>query len=208
MDNLPILEQLLGELYEREARRIPFHGWHHVDFVRRKSVEVAREIGADLLVVEPAALTHDLNRIVDPLSSPKDGEPLRRGLLEKAGYSGTQISKIEHTVCIDHRDTLTIEQQALSDGDTIFQALPVTPLLFTHLSLRESNISFEEVSKMIAGRVERMSAEGRYFYTEYARKKYGEWAARDLLLWRQVRESLGDPDVIALIEHARRAGVI
>ena len=41
------VEDRVRRLCRRHAARLPFHGWHHVSFVRAKAVAFAQHNGAD-----------------------------------------------------------------------------------------------------------------------------------------------------------------
>jgi hypothetical protein len=41
------LAKAVKSLYEKRADQVPFHGWHHVEFVRMKAAQFARERHAD-----------------------------------------------------------------------------------------------------------------------------------------------------------------
>src|SRR5262249_55604962 len=78
-----------GRLCTRYAGGLPFHGWHHVDFVRRKAVQFAAKNGSDGTVVEVAALVHDLNYLIRRNSAAAAGHRLRMAILGGAGIVGT-----------------------------------------------------------------------------------------------------------------------
>src|SRR5205807_1571057 len=64
---------------------LPFHGWHHVSFVRAKAVRFALANGSDAGVVETAALVHDLNYLVRRNSPAAAGREPRLRVLADAG---------------------------------------------------------------------------------------------------------------------------
>ena len=128
------LKSLLKKLYLKNSKKLLFHGWHHINFVSKKAAEFARPIGADEFLAESSGLVHDLNYIVMPNSEPEVGQELRENYLEKAGYSRKEIERIEKIIMEGHTRIRTTkiskEGKALSDGDTLFKALPTTPILF------------------------------------------------------------------------------
>ena len=71
----------------RYAARLQFHGWHHVSFVRTKAARFAVLNGAEVSVVETAALVHDVNYLVRSNSSAAAGSDLRLAILARAGVA-------------------------------------------------------------------------------------------------------------------------
>jgi len=184
------VEQRVRRLCEDLAAKLQFHGWHHVSFVRDKAVHFAGRNGAAADVVEVAALVHDLNYMVRRNSLPTDGEALRRKVLFVSGVCIGDIEWVERIVVeaemrTRHRD-ISLEAQALSDADTLFKALPVTPVVLAH------KIVGEQVGK---------ADDGYYFYDAGAAATYTKWAEANLSLWRCIVESLDDPCVEDLLTH-------
>jgi HD superfamily phosphodiesterase len=61
------LRERLEQLYKSYADTLLFHGWHHITFVARNSLEFAEELDVNKELVEAAALVHDLNYVTDGL---------------------------------------------------------------------------------------------------------------------------------------------
>ncbi|KOV79294.1 HD family phosphohydrolase [Nocardia sp. NRRL S-836] len=197
------VEQRVRRLCEDLAAKLQFHGWHHVSFVRDKAVHFAERNGAAADVVEVAALVHDLNYMVRRNSLPTDGAALRRKVLFIAGVCVGDIDWIERIVVeaemrTRHRD-ISLEAQALSDADTLFKALPVTPVVLAHKYLQENGISLRELAHKIVGEQVGKADDGYYFYDEEAAATYTKWAEANLSLWRCIVESLDDPCVEDLL---------
>ncbi len=197
------VERQVRQLCRQHAGRLPFHGWHHVNFVRDKAVHFAARNGSDLGVVEVAALVHDLNYIVRRNSAAAAGRSLRLGILAAAGV----VHKIAHWVdavvneaemCSRHRN-ISLEAQALSDADTLFKALPITPVVLSHRYLEENRISLRTLATKIVGEQRGRYDAGFYFYNQHAAATYSRWALVNLDLWRCILESLDDPDVEELL---------
>jgi HD superfamily phosphodiesterase len=53
-----------------------YHGWHHIYFVTKKTLEFCEGFTVDTEILEAAALTHDLNYLVAPNSEPDVQEAL------------------------------------------------------------------------------------------------------------------------------------
>jgi hypothetical protein len=45
------LHKTIKILYFKKSKKLLFHGWHHVNFVYKKSLEFAQETGADLSIL-------------------------------------------------------------------------------------------------------------------------------------------------------------
>jgi uncharacterized protein len=198
------VEHQVRQLCQRHAEKLPFHGWHHVSFVRAKAVEVATVNGADVPVVETAALVHDVNYIVHRNSTAADGRRLRLEILAKAGVRqpiAVWIDRIvrEAEMAARHRE-ISPEAQALSDGDTLFKALPVTPVVLAHRYLAETGVSLRELANKIVSEQQHVHNDGYYFYNPEAAATYTRWAATNLQLWQCIKESLDDPTVEQLLD--------
>lgn len=202
--------EVISELRERLMRRyetftsgLPFHGWHHVEFVRARAVLYAAKNGSNVLIVEAAALLHDLNYMVKRNSRAGAGEELRRDILEDLNVSDMEISWIEQVICeseIEERDeTASLEAQALSDADTLFKALPITPVLLANLYMKETGKSLAELCDHILTNQIPLFDRGIYFYDPDTRAQYREWAQANLRLWQCIGDSLREPEIQAIV---------
>jgi uncharacterized protein len=200
------------ELCDRYARRLPFHGWHHVSFVRSKAVQFAMANGAEVSVVETAALVHDVNYLVRRNSSAAAGEVLRLDVLDRAGVRPATARWIDAIVIeaemASRGPDISMEAQALSDADTLFKALPVTPVMLSHRYLAENGITLRELADKIVGEQQTAHDAGYYFYNPDAAAAYSRWASTNLMLWRHIRESLDDHDVAELLDAVTALGII
>ncbi|WP_158888323.1 HD family phosphohydrolase [Amycolatopsis anabasis] len=186
------------------ADRLPFHGWHHVSFVRAKAVGFARANGANASVVEAAALVHDVNYLVRRNSAASAGRGLRMDLLAEAGVPGQVARWIDEIVDEAEMRTrhrhISIEAQALSDADTLFKALPITPVMLAHRYLEENGVSLRELADKIVGEQRGIHDDGYYFYNRSAADRYGHWARANLELWKCIQESVDDAEVTELLD--------
>ena len=201
--HISAVQTAVRDLCHRYAGRLPFHGWHHVSFVRSKAVEFARANNSDVPVVETAALVHDVNYLVRRNSDASAGRGLRMNLLADAGvdwHTARWIDEIvdEAEMRTRHRD-ISLEAQALSDADTLFKALPVTPVVLAHRYLVENGISLRELASKIVGEQVGKKDDGYYFYNPEAAASYTGWAEANLRLWQCIHESLDDPTVEELL---------
>jgi uncharacterized protein len=201
-----------GTHLQRYAQRLPFHGWHHVSFVRAKAVHFARANGAEVSVVETAALVHDVNYLVRRNSAASAGERLRLDVLARAGIGPATARWIDDIVIeaemANRGPRISVEAQALSDADTLFKALPVTPVMLSHRYLQENGITLRELADKIVGEQQSVHDEGYYFYNPDAAAAYSRWAATNLMLWQHIRESLDDHDVADLLDALTALGII
>jgi uncharacterized protein len=194
----------MADLYSEQTADVPFHGWHHISFVATKAKIFAEELDADAATVEIAALVHDVNYLVDAASWAARGAALRAHILKEAGLDDDAILRIEEVVTssetrVRGRD-LSREAMALSDADTLFKALPITPVVLAPLYMRETGKTLRELADKIVGEQVPLRDDGIYFYSDSAKKKYESWGETNLALWVGIRDALDDPSVLDLIE--------
>jgi uncharacterized protein len=201
-----LLEELSRQvhgLYLGFTSGLPFHGWHHVEFVRARAVTYAHKNGADAAIVEAAALLHDLNYMVKRNSRASAAEDLRRQILHGLQVSSSNILMIETVIReaeTEARDANAgLEAQALSDADTIFKALPITPVLLSHLYMEETGETLRQLCTRIIRDQVKLYNEGIYFYNPEVAEQYERWAAANLNLWLCIEESLGEEEVRDLV---------
>ena len=201
---LAVVESEVRRLCTRYAARLQFHGWHHVSFVRSKAAQFAASNGAERSVVETAALVHDVNYLVRRNSSAAIGRRLRMSVLSRAGVRPSVARWIEDIVIEAEMATrgpdISREAQALSDADTLFKALPVTPVVLAHRYLEENGVTLRELANKIVGEQQDPHDEGFYFYNPEAAATYSRWATANLALWQCIKESLDDTDVEDLLD--------
>lgn len=197
------VEDEMRVLCARHAARLQFHGWHHVSFVRAKAARFAVLNGAEVSVVETTALVHDLNYLVAKNSPAAAGRELRMGILSRAGVAPHVAEWVDRIVVEAEMATrgrdISLEAQALSDADTLFKALPVTPVMLAHRYLEENGIGLRELADKIVGEQQGVHDEGFYFYNPEAAAMYTRWATANLQLWQCIQESLDDTDVSELL---------
>lgn len=203
----------LRELYQTRDDLL-FHGWHHIFFVAKKAVEFAGEFpDVDKELVEAAALTHDLNYVVEVNTEPEAGRELRAQYLADAGFGlPDEIAQIEQIVMEEHTATrhadISYAAKALSDADTLFKALPITPILFAGHFITENHIDIKKLARKVVSEQQPLMERGIYFYTATAREKYLNWATINLALWQNVEQALDDPDVTEMLAIARKLKAI
>lgn len=209
------LDQYLGslwltveKLYAGQTREVPFHGWHHVKFVAVNTRRFAAELGADRVRTEIAALVHDVNYLVAARSDAADGRALRRRILAAVGMTGHTISTIEDIVVSAETQSrskdISPEAMALSDADTLFKALPITPVMLASLYMRETGSSLRELAEKIVGEQVPLRDNGIYFYSASAKRKYERWGDVNLALWTSILDALDDVSVMELVQEVAK----
>lgn len=105
------------------------HGRSHIERVLRSAVEIGKQEGADLEVIELAAILHDIFSDKEAHSKMEgfrheiEGAKVARGILGKLGIGETTIEAVAH--CIEaHRkrsriEPQTIEAKCLFDADKL-----------------------------------------------------------------------------------------
>lgn len=215
MTNLQKLNKLkhdLKKLYYKKGKKLLFHGWHHINFVRKKSKIFAQSIKANVFLVESSALVHDLNYLEKENSHPEDGEKLRKKILSDCRYSPKEMDLIEKIIREENTATrdenISNEAKALSDADSLFKVLPFTPILFSNNYIRENKIDIKVLASKITTEQNRLLEKEIYFYTDFAKEKYLTWAKINLALWDNVNSSLKDADIEEILVIAKDLRVI
>ena len=160
------LREEIKELY-RQHKYLLFHGWHHIYFVTEHAKRFAGMIDADVHLVEAAALVHDLNYIVEKNSKPEAAQEMRSDVLSSAGFSQGLIDRIESMINEAHTGsrskTISPEGMALSDADTLFKALPLTPILFAGKYVQETGTNINELAEKIVSEQRPLLDQDIYF---------------------------------------------
>lgn len=211
-DTITELRQKIKAMYEPLNMELQFHGWHHINFVTRKALEFAPELGADPELVEISGLVHDLNYIVDRKSDADAGKELRTQILTDAGFSPEVIKRVESIVMEGSTSSgipvQTPEAKALADGDRLFKVLPIGPVIFSSRYIAETGVDLQKWSSRIIDEQIPLLENDEYFYSQTARQKYLPWAKQNLDLVKAIHNSLDDPDMQALIENCREIGIL
>lgn len=209
------LYKSIFDLYhlEENKNKLLFHGWHHIEFVLNKSIEFAQELKADIEITASAALVHDLNYIFTEKLEPDAAKEQTAQYLRNAGFDEPKVQLILETIENAHSDyrgsrKLSDESKALSDADTLFKALPTTPILFASKFITQNKYDINKLANKIINEQEPLMLNDTYFYTDLAKKKYSQWAKVNLEMWKNVLESLGDEAVKKMLETAEELGVL
>src|SRR4051812_21593630 len=100
MDKDAILAKVREEthrIYLNVSHELPFHGWHHIEFVRKHALRFCDELNADPFLVEIAAYVHDLNYVAK-VELVEGGKDLRLDVLTSAGLESSLCNRIESIV--------------------------------------------------------------------------------------------------------------
>ena len=215
MTRIERLYDYIFELYQQHKEKLLFHGWHHINFVYKKSTIFAKELEANIELVQAAALTHDLNYIVSKGSKTKDGKEIRSKILKGQKFSEEEIKIINIIVeeaCISNKTNnvnISLEAQALSDADSVFKVIPITPLLFTSKYIEETDVDIKYLADtIIISKQEHLIEKDIFFYSKLAKEKYNELAKFHLQLWKHVSKSLEDEDISEVLEIAKSSKVL
>lgn len=196
------LRHMLKDIYVKRCQDVPFHGWHHLEFVEAKVREFAPMIGADLLVCSLAALVHDVNHLVVPGSRVATGLDLMHSLLRQVGIDEQLATRVERVVSqaetASRGRDLDVEAQVLSDADSVYKVLPITPVLLVPRYLSETGMDIAALADRILTEQLPLEEEGIYFYIPEVKRRYGAWATSNLTLWSNIVTSLRDPDILRL----------
>lgn len=208
-----LAQQLHQLYYDQAAAHLLFHGWHHIHFTAKKAVEFAEEFpNVNKEFVEAAALTHDLNYVVKTNTDPELGKELRRSYLDKAGFHPDEIDTIDTIVMEAHTGTrhadISDAAKALSDADSLFKVMPLTPIIFSSHYIVENKVDLRQWADKIIREQKPLMEQGIYFYTKTANQNYLHWAKTDLALVEQVKEALDDPAIAEMLEIAYDLKVI
>ncbi|MDT0169453.1 HD domain-containing protein [Pseudarthrobacter sp. BRE9] len=198
------LRRAIFKLLTSHSDDIPYHGWPHVRFVADHGARLAAAVGADSDLVAAAGLVHDLNYLVRPGSQVKEGITLMRKYLRDAGYNSSQMDRVTSIVLEADLATrgpiVSSEVACLSDADSLFKVLPVTPVLLARDYLKENHVSLKELAESIIGEQASRLEEGYYFYTDEAKDLYDGLARQSIIMWNSILESLENDEVSLLVE--------
>jgi uncharacterized protein len=193
----------MEDLYAEQTREVPFHGWHHVSFVAHNARKFADELRADSATAEISGLVHDVNYLVAARGGASVGTPLRTRALQDIGIDPESIKIIDEIVLTAETHSrgqdLSPEAMALSDADTLFKALPITPVILAPLYMRETGRSLRDLAEKIVGEQVPLRDDGIYFYSESAKKKYEDWGNANLTLWSCILDSLDNASVVDVV---------
>lgn len=126
----------------------------------KNAVELAKEQGADIEIVELGALLHDISMPSEYGSRDEHhiyGAKIAEELLNKLDYPKEKIELVKKCV-LNHRASTnlkreTVEEQCIADADAIAH-FDCIPSLFS-LAFKEKQMSIPEGTKYVKGKLER-----------------------------------------------------
>lgn len=127
-----------------------------------------------------------------------------REYLNRAGYNETAVDRTIHTVIeadLGARGRKVSDEAAcVSDADSLFKVLPITPILLARAYLQENNVSLYSLAASIVKEQVSRFENGYFFYTTEAKSRYTEMARQNLRMWQNVLVSLEEGEVARLAE--------
>ncbi len=214
-DNYNKLYDDIFKLYHlpENKSKLLFHGWHHIKFVHDKALEFSEELEANSELVSCSGLLHDLNYIFSDKLEPEEAKTQIIQYMIESGYdkktSETVAKNIEdsHLSYRGSRD-ISNESKALADADTLFKALPTTPILFASKFITQNKYDIYKLANKVVGEQKPLLDNDKYFYTDLAKEKYLKWAKINLSLWENVLESLEDISIKEMLKNAYELEVL
>lgn len=207
--------KIINDLYHlpENKSKLLFHGWHHIQFVHKKAIQFAEFLKCDLEKVAVASLVHDLNYIFSDKLEPEAARVQIIKYITQAGYSGDYANEIATLIEDSHLAyrgdrKLSEESKALSDADTLFKALPTTPILFASKFITQNHYNIEKLGNKVVDEQKPLMDSGNYFYTDLAKQKYLKWARINLEMWEGVLESLNDKDIKEMLDTASELEIL
>lgn len=214
-DNYQKLFNKTYEIYHlpENQSKLLFHGWHHIKFVHDKAVEFAKELNADVELVAAASLLHDLNYIFSDKLEPEAAKTQIQKFLAECEYSEDTQTRINQLIEDSHlayrgNRNISDESKALADADTLFKALPTTPILFASKFITQNKYDIQKLANKVVGEQKPLMDSGSYFYTKTAQERYLKWAQINLTLWENVLEALNDENIKEMLTTASDLGVL
>ena len=109
----------LEDISRRHQKQVGSHGYEHTERVTKTCQVIGEKLDADLEVLIPAAILHDIAR--EHSNHAQKGAEMAKEILEKQGYS--KIPKIVHAIAVHSfsagGEAKTLEAQILSDVDKL-----------------------------------------------------------------------------------------
>jgi len=185
-----LLTQVRDLYSDLQSTDLIFHNWNHVHFVTKSAAKFAQQVNAAIELTTTAALLHDLNYFFGTTSGPEAGQQKRTEILRNHNFEAEFMFKVEETIVSAHTayrgNSLTLEAQCLSDADSLFKAIPVTPVLNARKYCKETGMSLRDLAEKVVSEQKPLLEKDIYFYTDYARMHYLHFAQTNLDLWTNI----------------------
>lgn len=159
-----IIEKVREELIKRceeYNQKYDYDFWNeHIKYVVSNSLNLAKEYGGDLEIVELGALLHDI--AMPSEYGPKEehhiyGAEIAEKILKELNYPEEKIEHVKRCV-LNHRGSkdmprTSIEEECIADADVIAH-FDCIPMLF-HLAFREKQLNVAEGKEFIKNKLEK-----------------------------------------------------
>ena len=178
------------------------HNWNHILRVSNTAELIAKKENADLEIVLPAVVLHDLGRFSGKEENHALNVKLAKSLLEKAGYAKEEQEKIlgcikVHSVIGDKKPD-SLEARVLFDADKIDSYGFIGIARFFAL-VGEQKLTLQEALEKA---IEKISALERVsgFYTKTGREFGFKKAKRAFLFYYLLAKELGEESATKKLE--------
>ena len=155
------ISNIVEDACRKDTNRFGYGIWeHHITYVVRYAKEMATQNGADVEIVEIAALLHDYASIKDYSMYEEHhihGGREAESLLKKLGYPDEKIEQVKYCIYC-HRGSVPVEKTTresicVADADAMshFAAIPS----LYHLTYQRYGMDVEEANAWISAKLER-----------------------------------------------------
>jgi len=91
----------------------------------------------------------------------------------------------------------------LSDADSLFKVLPITPVVFASSYIKQNGVDIYKMADKITKEQNKLLENDIYFYTDIAKVRYLDWARLNLGLWNNIKDCLEDKDISEILTQAK-----
>ena len=148
------------------------HGWPHMNRVRKYAKYIAEKEGADVFIVESAALLHDIAKIKygsKTKNHAKKGAEMAGKILAKLGLDKETVEKVCGCIKTHSRRERgrpkTIEQKVLYDADGL-ELIGAVGILRCALCCEDEHSDWKDICRRVKSRLKDIKT----FYTETGKK--------------------------------------
>jgi uncharacterized protein len=152
----------IRDVAQQMLKNAAFSGLDHAERVRQIAEDIGRREGADLGVLQVAALLHDIGVPIDRERHYEVGARLARGILAQLDFTEDEIEPIVHAIEAHSRyggpDPQTLEAQILEDADAVeyVGATGLARAIVRGLKSGTYDADLNELPTLIDGLIERV----------------------------------------------------
>ncbi|MFZ5966931.1 MAG: HD domain-containing protein [Bacillota bacterium] len=155
------ISKVVEDACKRDSNIFGYGIWsHHIVYVVKYAKQLAEKFGADIEIVEIAALLHDYASIKESSLYEEHhihGANEAEQILTEFGYPPEKIDKVKHCI-LSHRgsvisERLTLEAQCVASADAMSHIFQVASLL--HFAYVKRGMSVDEGKAWVLGKIER-----------------------------------------------------